>query len=110
MGAVLRKFIARRCEKALKGVYFKLQIGPLVGIAIAPNPHIASGARRVGGHVVVEPVCADDGAGLAQLSFAFQRGVLVGAAAQAVALQKHGCAARLLGAQGLALGRRWGVL
>ena len=110
MGAVLRKFVAGRGEKALKGVHFQLQIGALVNIAIAPHPHVAGGARRVGGHVVVQPVGADDGAGLAQLGVALQRGVLVGAAGQAVALQEHGCAAHLLGAQGLARGRRWGIL
>ena len=82
--------VARVAEEALEGLHPQLQRRAFVDVAGAVDAHLAVGFGQVLGHVVVQPVGADDRVAPAQLGVAFDQCIQIGLAADVIALHKHG--------------------
>ena len=89
MGVVLCEVEAGVLKKALEAFHLELQQRAFVDIAAPVDAHMAAGTGLVGGLVVLQPVGANSGLGLAQDGVALHHGFQIGPAGNTVTLQKN---------------------
>ena len=85
---VLQQAVVDIGKKTAESVDIQLQRGAFVDIAFAVDAHLALGLGQVVGHVVFQAVGAQHGVGAAQLGVAFDHGLHIGLASDAVAGHK----------------------
>ena len=82
--------VARVAEKALERLHAQVQLRAFIDVARAVHAHVAARLGQVIGHGVFQAVGTDHGIATAQLGVAFDHGVHVGLALDAVAAHEHG--------------------
>ncbi len=81
--------VARVGEEAFERIHPQIQGRAFVAVACAVDAHVAARLGQVFRHVVVEPIGADDGIAPAQFGVAFDGGVQIRLAADAVTGDEH---------------------